>query len=104
MKSGGSWNLRGLRPRSREAARRSGMSVGEWLNSVIARNDEEDFTDDKRLAARLRNVSGHRRDRFEVEAPPRGAPYRGEYRNEPEPRPPHREGRPPRKRQRERER
>ena len=76
------------------------MSVGEWLNNVIARDDEEDFTDDKRLAERLRNVSGHRRDRFEAEASPRGAPYRGEYRNEPEPRPPHHEGRPPRKRQR----
>jgi localization factor PodJL len=80
------------------------MSVGEWLNSVIAHNDEEDFTDDKRLAERLRNVSGHRRDRFEAEAPPRGAPYRGQYRNESEPRPPPREGRPPRKRQREQER
>ena len=39
MKSAGPWNLRGLRPEARaaarEAARRSGMSVGEWLNSVI---------------------------------------------------------------------
>ena len=39
MKSGGPWNLRGLRPEARaaarEAARRSGMSVGEWLNTVI---------------------------------------------------------------------
>src|SRR5580658_6937400 len=44
MKSGGPWNLRGLRPETREAARdaarRSGMSVGEWLNSVIQRGDE----------------------------------------------------------------
>ena len=39
MKSGGPWNLRGLRPEAREAARdaarQSGMSVGEWLNDVI---------------------------------------------------------------------
>jgi hypothetical protein len=39
MKSVGMWNLRGLRPKVREAARdaarRSGMSVGEWLNTVI---------------------------------------------------------------------
>ncbi len=39
MKSGGPWNLRGLRPEARaaarDAARRSGMSVGEWLNAVI---------------------------------------------------------------------
>ncbi len=45
MKSSGPWNLRGLRPEAREAARdaarRSGMSVGEWLNSVIRPADEE---------------------------------------------------------------
>ncbi len=45
MKSGGPWNLRGLRPATRDAARaaarRSGMSVGEWLNSVIAQGDED---------------------------------------------------------------
>jgi localization factor PodJL len=45
MKSGGPWNLRGLRPETREAARaaarRSGMSVGEWLNSIIAQGDED---------------------------------------------------------------
>lgn len=46
MKSGGPWNLRGLLPGVREAARtaarQSGMSVGEWLNSVIKVVDEED--------------------------------------------------------------
>lgn len=46
MKSGGPWNLRGLRPEARaaarEAARRSGMSVGEWLNTVIEPIAEED--------------------------------------------------------------
>src|ERR1700684_2069509 len=45
MKSGGPWNLRGLRPEAREAvrtaARRSGVSVGEWLNDVIEPDDEE---------------------------------------------------------------
>jgi localization factor PodJL len=45
MKSGGPWNLRGLRPEAREAARvaarRSGMSVGEWLNNVIAPDDDD---------------------------------------------------------------
>jgi localization factor PodJL len=45
MKSGGPWNLRGLRPEARaaarEAARRSGMSVGEWLNTVIQPTDGE---------------------------------------------------------------
>ena len=46
MKSGGPWNLRGLHPEARaaarEAARRSGMSVGEWLNTVIQPANEED--------------------------------------------------------------
>lgn len=46
MKSGGPWNLRGLRPEAREAvrtaARRSGVSVGEWLNDVIEPDEEED--------------------------------------------------------------
>jgi localization factor PodJL len=39
MKSGGPWNLRGLRPEAREAAddaaRRAGIPVGEWLNALI---------------------------------------------------------------------
>jgi localization factor PodJL len=46
MKSGGPWNLRGLRPETREAARdaarRSGVSVGEWLNNVIRQDDGQD--------------------------------------------------------------
>lgn len=46
MKSGGPWNLRGLRPEARaaarEAARRSGMSVGEWLNAVIRPAEERE--------------------------------------------------------------
>ena len=46
MKSGGPWNLRGLLPEVREAARaaarRCGQSVGEWLNSVIEVVDEQD--------------------------------------------------------------
>ena len=45
MKSGGPWNLRGLRPETRaaarEAARASGMSVGEWLNNVIQPANED---------------------------------------------------------------
>jgi localization factor PodJL len=46
MKSGGPWNLRGLRPETlaaaRDAARRSGLSVGEWLNELIEQNDDYD--------------------------------------------------------------
>src|SRR5258708_38226248 len=40
MTSGVPWQVEGIRPQARdaarEAARRSGMSVGEWLDSVIA--------------------------------------------------------------------
>jgi localization factor PodJL len=53
MKSGGPWNLRGLRPEARQAARdaarRSGMSVGEWLNGVIE-TDEPDYGEQMRSA------------------------------------------------------
>jgi localization factor PodJL len=61
MKSGGPWNLRDLDPEVREAARgaarRSGLSVGEWLNSAIRPDDNEvdDAMDD-------RWPRGHRRD------------------------------------------
>jgi localization factor PodJL len=44
MKSGGPWNLRGLRPATvaaaYEAARRSGVSVGEWLNELIEQSHD----------------------------------------------------------------
>lgn len=39
MKFGAKWNVKGVRPQARdtarEAARRSGVSVGEWLNNAI---------------------------------------------------------------------
>jgi localization factor PodJL len=61
MKSGGPWNLRGLNPEvrgaARGAARRSGLSVGEWLNSAIRPDDNE--VDD---AMDNRWPRGHRRD------------------------------------------
>ena len=48
MKSGGPWNLRGLRPESvaaaYEAARRSGVSIGEWLNELIEQSDDDGRT------------------------------------------------------------
>ena len=46
MKFGRPWNVEGIRPRAREtaraAARRSGMTVGEWLNSVIIEQAAEE--------------------------------------------------------------
>jgi localization factor PodJL len=56
MKFGGPWNLRGLRPEAREAARaaarRSGVSVGEWLNDVIQPDDDADDAVESRKFAR----------------------------------------------------
>src|SRR4051812_31375693 len=46
MKLGVPWRLKGIRPdareTAREAARRAGMSVGEWLNTVILDSAEEE--------------------------------------------------------------
>jgi localization factor PodJL len=46
MKFGVPWSVKGIRPEAREtareAARRSGMSLGEWLNSVILQQAEDD--------------------------------------------------------------
>jgi len=97
MKSGGPWNLRGLRPETREAARdaarRSGMSVGEWLNNVIQQGDEDygepmravDYDDDdddyRRDDGRRESREDHHREqrrpreyrhsRYEDREPPR---------------------------------
>ena len=49
MKPGGPWSVKGIEPQTREvaknAARRSGMTLGEWLNSVIS--DQADGTVEK---------------------------------------------------------
>jgi localization factor PodJL len=46
MKFGVPWSVKGIRPEAREtareAARLSGMSLGEWLNSVILQQAEDD--------------------------------------------------------------
>jgi localization factor PodJL len=86
MKSGGPWNVRGLRPEmraaAREAARASGMSVGEWLNNVIQPADDDDDDawwsadfdrdPDDRLRPRSR-YDDHETTRFR-DAPPRHRP------------------------------
>src|SRR3989304_820938 len=45
MKFSVPWSVKGIRPEAREtakeAARRSGMSLGDWLNSVILQQAEE---------------------------------------------------------------
>jgi localization factor PodJL len=46
MKLGVPWSVKGIRPEAREtareAARRSGVSLGEWLNAVIIQQAEEE--------------------------------------------------------------
>lgn len=43
--SGAPWSVKGIDPKAREVAkdmaRRSGMTLGEWLNTVITRGDDE---------------------------------------------------------------
>jgi len=61
MKFGVPWSVKGIRPEAREtareAARRSGMSLGDWLNSVILEQAgnvddyDDDETDSHELAA-----------------------------------------------------
>jgi len=52
MKFGVPWNVKGVRPEARdsarEAARRSGMSVGEWLNNAILEQAGSDGSDSYR--------------------------------------------------------
>ena len=54
MKFGVPWNVKGIWPEAREtakeAARRSGMSLGEWLNSVILHQAAEDGVQSPSLA------------------------------------------------------
>jgi localization factor PodJL len=54
MKSGAPWQLSGVtrqtRQAAREAARRAGMSVGEWLDSVIAQSTQADELQNERPA------------------------------------------------------
>jgi localization factor PodJL len=53
MKFGVPWSVKGIRPEAREtareAARRSGMSLGDWLNSVILEQagNPDDYDDDE---------------------------------------------------------
>ena len=46
MKFGVPWSVKGIRPEAREtakeAARRSGVSLGEWLNAVIIEQAEQE--------------------------------------------------------------
>src|SRR5580692_11245716 len=96
MKSGGPWNLRGLRPETREvardAARRSGVSVGEWLPSVMRQDDDDDHGQPMRSAEYDDDADTWRDDkRRESRHNDRGARRRRGRPEQDEP-PPHRRG------------
>lgn len=87
MKFGVPWSVKGIRPEAREtakeAARRSGMPLGEWLNSVILQQagdfDEEDTygaADMSSVHERLDDIT-RRLDQFSRKGPEAYAPRRG---------------------------
>ena len=94
MNKAAPWNVRGVgrdsREAAREAARRAGMSLGEWLDSVIAEEasalgvDAEDINADDRLEAvtaklsRLTGAPAAQRKPARAAARPRIRPARDE--------------------------
>ena len=55
MSGAAPWSVKGIEPRTREAAkdlaRRSGMTLGEWLSEMISENSDADFGSDRRRQA-----------------------------------------------------
>lgn len=87
MKFGVPWSVKGIRPEAREtakeAARRSGMPLGEWLNSVILQQaneieDEDEYgaQDMSSVHERLDDIT-RRLDQFSRKGPEAYAPRRG---------------------------
>ena len=63
MKPGVPWSVKGIEAEAREAAkfaaRRSGMTLGEWLNSVILdQADDKDDLERRYIALILEEVRG----------------------------------------------
>ena len=62
MSAGAPWSVKGIDPKAREVAkelaRRSGMTLGEWLNSIILEDDVPDeVTAEEQFAGRPRRTS-----------------------------------------------
>ena len=62
MSAGAPWSVKGIDPKAREVAkelaRRSGMTLGEWLNRVILEDDVPDeVTAEEQFAGRPRRTS-----------------------------------------------
>ena len=66
MKPGIPWSVKGIEPEVREAAkhaaRKAGMTLGEWLNTVILDQSDELQPENQAAAA-------HQEEFFEAEAP-----------------------------------
>ena len=56
MSGAAPWSVKGIEPRTREVAkdlaRRSGMTLGEWLSEMISENSGEEFDDERRRQPR----------------------------------------------------
>src|SRR4029079_15065837 len=75
MTSGAPWSVKGIDPKAREVAkdlaRRSGMTLGEWLNRVILEDDvPEEVADEGDLPGRAERQP----PRLVALEPPAGAP------------------------------
>ena len=64
MKSSIPWSIKGIEPEAREAAksaaRRSGMTLGQWLNAVILDTDSDNFEEERNYRYPMRNPSPRR--------------------------------------------
>ena len=65
MAAGAPWSVKGINPRAREVAkdlaRRSGMTLGEWLNRVILDDDmPEEAVSEPSSPDRLRSLEAER--------------------------------------------
>src|SRR5436309_13027846 len=61
MVAGAPWSVKGIDPKAREVAkelaRRSGMTLGEWLNRVILEDDlPEEIASEDQVSARLQRA------------------------------------------------
>jgi localization factor PodJL len=85
MKSGGPWNLKGSRPppraAARDAAQKPGVSLGEWLNSVVQSSQDGDLAEENGRRLPPSEKPRHHRDRIhhdETRVRYEGRPYRDE--------------------------
>jgi localization factor PodJL len=69
MKPGGPWSVKGIEPQTREvakiAARRSGMTLGEWLNSVISEQADGAVENDSAAGTMTASAGSSSIDSFE---------------------------------------